>query len=227
MPHPCTVGRGVAIGALWGCHEGTGVALGCDKSRACWDTPGCPGGIIIDCWDKGTSVNVLGPWPCWLHVKLLGYWRGGGAGVPHPMGRVHTGKLTRGRGSFSEDGGRIGDRNLSMITMLARMRISNLMLGKLQRKRVKGERRHDRRKERKREEKKGKEKEKEKEERKKERGGEDRDETRGRTNRTRITFTTHLTSRIWVCNTQLLSINSHMQTLEQIFWKTTRPRYIK
>ena len=116
------------IGALGGCHEGAGVALGCDRSRACWDKPGCPGGITggitIDCWDKGTSDVVEAPCPCWLHRKLFGYCRGGGAGVPDPIGCVHTGNPTKGRGSFAEDGGRVGERDLSMITMMATSKVS-------------------------------------------------------------------------------------------------------
>ena len=125
IPHPWATGRGVVIGALWGCHEGPGVAVGCDRSTLCWDKPGCPGQIIIDCWDKATWGVLEAPGTCWLHGKLLGYCRGGGVGVPDRIGRVHVGNPTKDRGSFPE-GGRIGERDLSIITMMATSKSSSI-----------------------------------------------------------------------------------------------------
>ena len=67
---------------------------------------------------QGDFRCTRGTGTCWLHRKLLGYCRGGGAGVPDPIGRVHTGNPTKGRGSFPK-GGRVGERDLSIITMMA------------------------------------------------------------------------------------------------------------
>ena len=95
-----------------------------------WDkSTGCPGGTIIDCWDNGTSGRAPVPGPGWLHEKLLGYCLGGGTGAPDPIGRCHTGKPTKDPCSRLDVGGRTGDLDLSMITMLNKCEFSNLMLG--------------------------------------------------------------------------------------------------
>jgi len=146
------------------------------------------------------------------------------------MGRVHTGKPTRGRGSFSEDGGRIGDRDLSMITMLARRRISNLMLGKLQKKVKKQQGRKGAQQEKRGEGRRGKRRTR-KERKGKERGRETR-AGRTKTKQERGDTGQEQHSPLTWHQEVEFAIHGFSQSCtkavtQQIFWKTTRPRHIK
>ena len=249
IPQPWTAGRGVVIGALGGCHEHTGVALDCDRSTACWDKPGCPGGIIIDCWDKGTSCVVEAPCPCWLHGRWFGYCRGGGAGVPDPIGRAHTGNPTKGRGSCPKED-RVGERDLSIITMMATSKNSSIWCfecykgevitaerrkrrkrkGKGKRKRTRKEKRKKKREEKERGKTQTRNREKEKDRRegrrkepeggkKRKAGNKEERTTKQRWNSPVIKKESKLSSTLHTSNIQ--------HSLKQDFWKTTQSGHIK
>jgi len=93
-----------------------------------------------------------------------------------------------------------------MITMLARNRISKLMLGKLQKKvkRQHGEK-PNRKREKKREKGKRTREKRKGKKRRKNQGRKDKGKTRKKRHTTGVTFSTHLTPRIRVCNSQLQS----------------------